>query len=705
MSFRSLHRRSGSHTATELHPLIHLWILRILVPLMGHKKFMFNIGFVDDHLAELIGLGKWVESSGDSDDSKNEWNNKSIVRELKKFHQTAEQSFQHTQIPECLAANIQRLATISGLTDVECRVLEFAVLIHTEPLLDDTADLLGNLSSNKVVSVLAVLLDISEQEIRHAFGPESAMNRSGLLTLDRNGSSNLRSKLDLLSNDFADTIVSAETDPLNLLRETVIPSSPPELEMAHFSHLESCLTPIVPYLKQSLANGRRGVNLYLHGIPGTGKNQLAKVLARELGCELFEVSSQDEDGDSIDGNKRLRAFRAAQSFLAQRRALILFDEVEDVFNDGNFFVGRRSSAQTCKAWINRILENNPVPTLWLSNTLNGLDRAFIRRFDAVIHLPVPQKRERFKLLQECCGDILDSTTLARIAEVEHLAPALITKTAEIVRTIRNELGEAGSIKAVETLLNSTLEAQGHQPIRKNDPARLPEYYDPRFIHADTNLSALSDGLINARSGRLCLFGPPGTGKTAYGRWLAQQLNVPLHIKRASDLTSMWLGETEKNFAEAFRLAEREGALLLIDEVDSFLQDRRSAQRSWEVSQVNEMLTQMESFSGVFIASTNLMEGLDQAALRRFDLKVRFDFMRPEQAWELFIRHCESLGLSPPGKSLEYRLSRLLRLTPGDFATLMRQNRFRRIASPEHLMQALEAECSLKEGGKGTIGFV
>ena len=705
MSIRHIHRRLGSQHATELHPLVHLWILRLLVPLMGYKKFIYNAGFADDQIAELIGLGKWVECTAESEESDREWDSKLVLRELKKRYQTGEQSLRNAQVPECLAANVQRLASIAGLTEAECRILEFAALIHTESMLDDTADLLGNQSSNKVASTLAVVLDLPESDIRHALAPDSALNRSGLITLDRSCSTGLRGKLDLLSHDFADTILSAETDPLNLLRETVIPSSPPELEMADFIHLDSHLTPIVPYLKKSLATGRRGVNLFLHGIPGTGKNQLVKVLAQELGCELFEVSSQDGDGDSIDGNKRLRSFRAAQSFLGQRRAMILFDEVEDVFNDGGFFAGRRSTAQNCKAWINRMLEDNPVPTLWLSNTLNGLDRAFIRRFDTVIHLPIPPKKQRIKILQESCGDLLDAPTLARIAEADHLAPALITKTAGLVRTIRDELGEAGSISAIETLLNTTLEAQGHRPILKNDPNRLPEVYDPRFIHADANLSAISEGLIHARSGRLCLFGPPGTGKTAYARWLAQQLEMPLHIKRASDLISMWIGETEKNIVKAFQNAEREGALLLIDEVDSFLQDRRCANRSWEVSLVNEILTQMESFSGVFIASTNLMEGLDQAALRRFDLKVRFDFLRPEQAWALLECYCDSLGLAAPGKSLEYRLTRLPQLTPGDFATVLRQNRFRKLENPEQLVAALEAECALKEGNKGAIGFI
>ena len=121
-------------------------------------------------------------------------------------------------------------------------------------------------------------------------------------------------------------------------------------------------------------------------------------------------------------------------------------------------------------------------------------------------------------------------------------------------------------------------------------------------------------------------------------------------------------------------------------------------RSWEVTEVNEMLTQMESFSGIFIASTNLVEGLDQAALRRFDLKVKLDYLRPEQAWELLLRHCDSLGLPLPSEALQFRLHGLRSLTPGDFAAVVRQHRFRPFTSASHLVAALESDCGLKQGG-------
>ena len=121
--------------------------------------------------------------------------------------------------------------------------------------------------------------------------------------------------------------------------------------------------------------------------------------------------------------------------------------------------------------------------------------------------------------------------------------------------------------------------------------------------------------------------------------------------------------------------------------------------------MNEMLTQMEAFPGVFIASTNLMEGLDQAALRRFDLKVRFDFLKPDQARKLLRRHCLALGVAAPRDGDLARLARLVSLTPGDFAAVARQGRFRPIESCNALVAALEAECALKQLSPSAIGFL
>ncbi|GAD24278.1 ATP-binding protein [Acidovorax sp. MR-S7] len=695
-SIRS-HALSPSHPP-EPAPWLRLWLLRLLVPLGGLKTYLKDVYASDDTLATLLGME--IPAAPGEHDTKTTWT------ALRRQHMAAERRSHDAAVPQCLAVNVERLGKLVGLRASECRILEFTVLLHTEHLLEEVADFLGhNLSLAKVCRALTVLLDIPEPEVRQALDLNGILTRSGLMSLDRRGTSSLRGKLDLLSNSFADNMLSSEADPVHLLRGTVAPSPPAQLGLDDFQHIADSLSILKPYLRKTVLQGRTGVNIFVHGKPGTGKTELAKALAQWLGCELFEIASEDDRGDPADGDRRLRAFRAAQSFFARRRALLLFDEVEDVFRGGDSYWERQSIAQARKGWMNRMLDANPVPTLWLSNSIETLDPAFIRRFDMIVELPIPPKPQRERILHARCGDLLPPRHLSRIATVECLAPAVVTRASAVVRSIREELGEARLAPALEHLLHNTLCAQGHRGIKTTGFIQLPETYDPAFIHTDIDLAKIAEGLATTRSGRICLYGPPGTGKTAYARWLAEHLGAPLHARRASDIISMWVGETEKNLARAFRGAEHEGAVLLVDEVDSFLQDRRNAQHSWEVTAVNEMLTQMETFPGVFIASTNLMHGLDQAALRRFDIKARFGFLRPTQAWALLCRYATYLEIGPPAPELALRLERLTHLTPGDFAAVLGQHRLHRITSAAMLVEALASECALKNGGRTSIGFL
>lgn len=682
-------------------PGILLWLLRILVPLGGHRELKSSYGFKNESLVKAIGLGHWID--------REETESSSFVSALRALHRKLEKQQTVAALPACLCSNVQRLSGLVGLNATDCRILEFAVSIYSDPLLGEATELLGGISPHGLFRVLSTILNLPETEICAALSAQGVLARSGLISDEANKYGSgctvlLRDRLELLSGNFANQMASFEVEPASLLRGIVSIAEPAQLCLDDFRHIQSSLEILLPYLRRASASRRRGVNIFLHGAPGTGKTQLARVLASELGCDLFEVAGEEADGAPICGKDRLRAFCAAQSFLARSRAMIAFDEVEDVFS-GNDFLSGVSTARRHKAWVNRMLEENSVPAIWLSNAIEGLDPAFARRFDMVFELPVPPKKERARILQKNCGDLLDAASIARIAEVDSLAPAVVARASDVVRLISDELGQQGSAAALEKLIDQSLKAQGLPALVRNDPNRLPEIYDPSFIHADADLASIAVGLCDARAGRLCLYGPPGTGKTAYGRWLAEQLGIPLLVKRASDLMAKWVGENEQNIARAFRQAEQEGALLMIDEIDSFLQDRRGLQRTWEVSMVNEMLTQMEAFSGVFIASTNLMTGLDQAAMRRFDLKVKFDFLRPGQTRELLCRYCEQLQFPAPQPDLLHRVTRLPCLTPGDFATVQRRSRFHPIESAAALVAALEAECAIKEGAKARLGFL
>jgi hypothetical protein len=302
------------------------------------------------------------------------------------------------------------------------------------------------------------------------------------------------------------------------------------------------------------------------------------------------------------------------------------------------------------------------------------------------------------------GELIDERTADAIAEHERATPAILSRAAEVLARLAPEKGKGGD--DARRLVSGTLEAQGHRPLPK--PKRSGGMaYDPAFIHADADLAEVAEGIADHQSARLCLYGPPGTGKSAFGRWLAEKLRKPFLLKKGSDLLSMYVGGTEANIAAAFEEAEREGAVLVFDEVDSFLQDRRGAQHSWEVTQVNELLTQMESFEGIFIATTNLMENLDPASLRRFDLKVRFDYLLPHQAEAMLKSVCRNLGLPAPGRAALRRVASLRDLTPGDFAAVMRQHRFRPAQDAMTLVAHLEEECAAKRDSHNgpVMGFV
>ena len=687
---------------TAALPIVQKWILRSLLSLGGYKHWIGKNGLTNDEIAHAIELECLIEHPVQSALSE------IIVVALKTRLGKLEGDVTDFSVQPELIQNIDRLQTLVKLNPVERSILEFTILLHSESALEQAMDLFANLSVAMICHALSVLLDFPKKDIQKALSTSGQLFQTGLVRIDRNRicSIGLRNKLDLLGNGFADRMLSSEEDPVLLFMDSFSQAKPPQLAITDYAYIEPKLRTLLPYLRHTLNAGSRGVNVFVYGPPGTGKSQLARVLAAEVEAKLYEVSSEDSDHDPINGEARLRALRAAQTVLADKRCLLVFDETEDVFADGSGMFGKKSTAQTRKAWINRMLEENPVPCLWLSNSVSQIDPAFIRRFDVVIELTVPGKTQRANIIKSVGSDLLSNQTVQQLAEAEELSPAVVSRAVRVIKAIRGEFSEEETSDAVAQLVDSTLVAQSHAPLKLRNANQLPDFYDPAFVNADVCLEQIASGIAQSGSARLCLYGPPGTGKSAFGCWLADKLGKPLLVRKVSDIASSYVGETEKNLARAFREAEIEKGVLLLDEVDSFLQDRRRANRNWEVTEVNEMLTQMECFGGVFVASTNLMEGLDQAALRRFDLKVKFGYLQPDQAWQLFLRHAEALGLPINESAKETVCRKLTVLTPGDFAAVARQARFRPIKSASDMLALLEAECALKEDGRRqVIGFI
>lgn len=535
-----------------------------------------------------------------------------------------------------------------------------------------------------VCDILSALLGLPHRRISEILSVNGKLVRLRIISFETGLSDDFDDLYRICGEAEFSSLCWGEVDENFFIKSSISEMKKSKLSAKDFTHIRGVGEALLPFLKNAISQ-EKGANVLLYGKPGTGKTELCRVIGEELKLDVFEARMASKKEERWD------KFLRGRAILAERgKAMLAVDEAEDLFSV-SIFKGRSD-----KGFIIRLLEEPTCPVVWMSNSIDGIDPAMIRRFDIVLKIENPPRRRMEALAREKLGDFLSPQGLSRITETTCISPAIIDQIASIadnMKQCRFDISEENLL----ALIDEKIQAQGYGRLAAPKKNAI---YDATLTNASCDLMKIAEGVRSNPSARLCFYGPPGTGKTAYAEWLAHYIGKPVITKKGSDLLGMYVGQTEQKIAAAFEEARRNDAVLILDEADSFLQDRKHAVRSWEVTQVNELLTQLEKFDGVFIATTNFFDTLDAASMRRFDMKAKFDYMKPEQAEDLYLRYSKKWNFEASKEDI----SEFHSLTPGDFTAVNRRMRFTAEVNAESFVEALKEEASCREEKRAPIGF-
>lgn len=598
--------------------------------------------------------------------------------------------------PSAVRRRLETMGQLLDIDEVGVSILEILVLKQFSSAASSLFDLIERVSARPTMA-FSIASGHSQAAIERRLAPSGELRQLGLLDHSRFVKMDPFPDLSPSTAALLSQPWKSAADARHILLGKPLGAS---LDWADFDHLGDGRQFVCDLLAGALRQGQRGVNVLLHGPPGTGKTEFVRTLAVQLGTELYALGEEDECGGEPAAYERIGSIQMAQRLLRDHGdAVLLIDEAEDVLG-GSFSssapfgfgpVVRRSD--TVRVFLHRLLEGGAAPMVWICNSISAMDEAALRRFSYVLEIQPPPRRSRQRVWMrslEQHGYTGCEQLAARCAELP-VSPGI---AAQAVRSAR--IAGRGA-EAVEQVARDLGRGVVGKPLPKCRDKSTD--FCLELVRADQDLEALTERLAAMPEPRfsLCVDGPPGSGKSAWVRHLAERMDMEVRLRRASDLLNMYVGGTEARIARAFSQAQAAGEMLVFDEADSFLRDRRGAQRSWEVTGVNEMLTWMESHPLPFACTTNLIEAMDAAAMRRFSFKLRFDYLdarRVRLAFRRFFSADWPASVAMPGC-----------LTPGDFAVVEQRARIQGVDAPKRLAEWLLEECRYKPGRSRGMGFL
>jgi SpoVK/Ycf46/Vps4 family AAA+-type ATPase len=643
-----------------------------------------------------------------------------LRKELRPWLLFAKETLARWQVKQSdpVRSRFEELRRLFALSDTEFDLLVLAAAVGSNTVWN-CVDFRGDISSEKI-TMFAAFMGLTEPEYLALIKTKSKLRRFGCL--DEKGD---------INKDLIPFITGVDDTPI--LNRYFKKSDTEVLPWEYFGELSERHG---AFLKRmiSVSQQKRGMNILLYGRPGTGKTSFALALAAELGRTPYLITQADVVQKNKEKSSRFAALQVCDSQVDPAQSLIIIDEADEMLEGSasgfmEMLLGS-SGASGSKGLLNDVLDTVKTPCVWISNSRErSIDSSNRRRFDYSIRFDTLTCKQREKIWQNAVqqhaiAETLDSLTLSRLAAkyevsaggislaVTNLSAMLKGGTAtlaEAERVAETILKPHCKLMGIEDDKSKTLVASDYSLEGLNIKGSLTldriTHAIKRFLseqHAEEQRKGADHPRMN-----LLLSGPPGTGKTEFVKYLGASLDTRVMTRMGSDLLNKYVGGTEQNIKQAFEQAAADKAILFLDEVDGLIQSRERASKSWEITQVNELLQQMENFEGVLICATNFANNLDPATLRRFTFKLEFDFLTDDGKRSFFKRMFPDLGADGLTPAEEERLYRIPLVTPGDFRTV-RQGLYYLDddMTIEQVLEGLERESEAKRMGRSTkaIGF-
>lgn len=569
------------------------------------------------------------------------------------------------------------------LTPLDVEILSHLVRAqlfeHYGQLLSYLADRPGTTGEVHIES-LSFLIGRAPRAIQKRLEPGAPLVDAGLVRDCRGG--------DWAATQLSTRVAQMRTVRPDRLAEGLLGQAPRStLGWQNFAHLGE-LRDLARGLVVQATRRKTGVNILLYGYPGTGKSEFARALAESCGLNAVMIGETDEYGREPERGERLGHLAVCRSLVRRSsQHLLIVDEAEDIMIQPMF-----GSSKHSKLYLNSLVERSTAPTLWIINEPSLMGSPVIRRMGLAIEFRLPDRAVRKELVGRIAQTekvVFSPTEVDDLAGLE-VAPAVMRNAVKAA---------AWTDRRCETAVLAATSIQRALGVARPVEQSNNIQFDPSLSHASSCLEELVAKLVAAptREWSLLASGPPGTGKSALARHIAKLVGVEVIEKRASDLLDMYVGNTEKAIAAAFRQAADAKAMLIIDEADSLLRDRSLSTKSWEVSMTNEMLSWMERTPVPFVATTNLKDTLDPATARRFLFKIEFLALDAVRVAKLFTHYFRQPAPAALGQ--------IDGLTPGDFSLVARKARLLGETRTDTLLAMLAIEADAKPHRRSApIGF-